>query len=385
MKKFYFAAVTAIFILSASFIGYGIFLNMTSDNYIETMMSRRVVRLRGTRAVYRELNPEIVMTYVTLYSEGIADATAQIEGTIEEIFVSHGQRVRQGDRICRIVNRDITLQLSRAETDITKAEAAYLQSKSVAERDTRLSEKNAISKSELESSTAQMKAARAELDAAGIARDQLRRRQELQTVTAPADGDVITVYQDIGNYVSTGAPIALIGDFAHMAARLFIPEEKIQNLLPVEDSYTFMVDLTEIDEKAFGSSFKRGYDVDTTFDMRLGDISPPLSESAIVRNMVWELDNSVGVLEPGLYTNATIRSKKNKRVLSIPLEALTDRKNSEIYLKGADSRLETRRIKTGVYDNTFIEVAEGLEEGDVVITSGIQGLEPGVKIDVIPD
>ena len=39
-----------------------------------------------------------------------------------------------------------------------------------------------------------------------------------------------------------------------------------------------------------------------------------------------------------------------------------------------------RDIRTGVHDYEYIEVVEGLDEGDVVITSGIEGLNVGIRI-----
>jgi hypothetical protein len=39
-------------------------------------------------------------------------------------------------------------------------------------------------------------------------------------------------------------------------------------------------------------------------------------------------------------------------------------------------------VETGVYGGGLIEILKGIEDGDVVITSGIEGLELGAKIDV---
>jgi hypothetical protein len=48
----------------------------------------------------------------------------------------------------------------------------------------------------------------------------------------------------------------------------------------------------------------------------------------------------------------------------------------------SDSRLATRDVVTGVYGAGLIEITSGIEDGDFLITSGVEGLEPGARIDL---
>jgi RND family efflux transporter MFP subunit len=382
MKKFFFFILLVALLLSASFIGFGIYVNKTSDSYIETMMASRAVSLNGMRALYREITPEIVLDSITLQTEKVTDAIAQIDGTISAIYVTQGQKVQVDQKLCLVSNADIALQISRADTDIARAHAAYLNSKSSYERNLRLSEKNAISKSELETSNAQMDAAAAELEAAKIARNQLTEQSGRQTVTAPVAGSVIMIYQQAGAYVTRGAPLIMIGDFGRMVFRGLIQDEKIRNIAPLGESFKLIIDTSDLTDKALNTEFTIGFGEDTSMDVKIRRITPDMMESAPVRNVTWEVDNKFAILEPGLYSDMIIRKTTSRKAICVPLALITNSSVPALYVADEDSRLSVRKIKAGIYDSDFIEITEGLNEGDVVITSGVDGLELGAKIDV---
>ncbi|MDR1515769.1 MAG: efflux RND transporter periplasmic adaptor subunit [Synergistaceae bacterium] len=382
LKTFYFAATLIILLLSAAFLGYGIYLNSTSDSHIETMLASRAVKLSGVKVSYRDLYPELYLDYIGLRARMQADAIARIDGMIEELYVSQGQEIKQGQPLCKIVNNDVPLSISRADTDIAKAEASYLQAMSTVERNKRLAAEDAIPASELEMSVSQMTAAKAELDAARITRKQMEDQRKSQVLTAPLSGSVIVVYQQAGNVVAKGAPVVMIADFTKMYFTALVDDKKMRNLTPLDGGFSLCIDMANMTEKAFDSAAKSSFSEETVFDVQISGIAPPLSESVPVRSLTFEIDNRLGVMEIGMYTDIIIRKNSPKRALAVPLNVIPDQDNPSVGVSDAESRLAIRKIKTGVYDSDYVEVLEGLEEGDVVITSGIGGLEAGMKVNV---
>ena len=386
MKKFYFAITFVFLVLSAAFIGYGVYLNATSDSYIETMLASRAVRLSGITVSYRDLYPELYLDHIGLRTRMQADAIAHIDGLIEALYVAQGEEVKQGQLLGRIVNNEVPLAISRADTDVAKAEAAYLQAMSTVERNRRLAAENAISVSELEMSVSQLAASRAELDAARIARMQREQQRNDQLVTAPLSGSVIVVYQQPGNFVARGAPVAMIADFSKMYFTAMVDDEKVRNIAPLEGNFSFHTDLTNMTEKAFDRAASSSFSENTAFDVEISSVLPPFSENVPVRRMTFEVDNSLGVMEIGMYTDIVIRKNTPKRALAIPLATVfgggAPGGDAGVYVRDVDSNLAVRRIRLGVNDGEYVEVVEGLEEGDVVITSRVDGLEPGIRINV---
>jgi membrane fusion protein (multidrug efflux system) len=346
------------------------------------MMASRAINVHGLRASLRDIRPEIVLDVVNLQTDRAADIIAQIDGTVGGLSITRGQRVKRGQAICTLVNTDISLQISRADTDIARAQAAYVQARSEAERNRRLAAKDSVSKSELEASTARMGAAEAELSAAKIARRQLDQQKGFQTVTSTIDGFAVVIYQQAGAYVQKGAPVAMIADFSKLVARGQVADEKIRNISPADSVFSISMDTSYLTEKALDMAFGSGFEEEFTIMARIRDIAPPMSEKAPLRIVTWELENNHGLLEPGRYIDVSISRDDFKKTLALPLWLIDDRKEPVIYVMDADSRLAVRNVRTGVYGGGLIEILEGIEEGDVVITSEVRGLEPGVKIDV---
>jgi RND family efflux transporter MFP subunit len=227
-----------------------------------------------------------------------------------------------------------------------------------------------------------MDAAAAELEAAKIVRNQLAEQSGRQTVISPVAGSVIMIYQQAGAYVTRGAPLIMIGDFGRMVFRGLVQDEKIRNIAPLGESFRLVIDTSDLTDKALNTEFASGFDVNASMNVKIRKVTPDMTESAPVRNVTWELDNKFAILEPGLYLDAIIRKTTSRKAVCVPLALITNSGDPELYVADEGSRLSVRKIKTGIYDSDFVEITEGLSEGDVVITSGVDGLELGARIDV---
>jgi multidrug efflux pump subunit AcrA (membrane-fusion protein) len=227
-----------------------------------------------------------------------------------------------------------------------------------------------------------MNALKAELDAARIAKKQIEQQMHSQTVTAPLAGAVIVLYKHTGDFVGKGEPVAMIADFSKMYFTKLIEDEKIKNIAPIDGKFSLRTNLVNMTEKAFDSAARSSFNENTSFGIEITSILPPFSENVPVRSVTCEIDNRLGVMEIGVYTDIAIRKETAKKALSIPISTVFDREDPKVYVRDAGSRLTAHGIITGVRDAEYVEVLAGLEEGDVVITSGVEGLDLGARIDV---
>ncbi len=130
MKNYYFAALFLIIILAVSFVGYGIYLNSQSNSYIATTQAHRRINVSGFLAEIREIYPEAFLGTISLGTEHMADAIAQIDGTITEITVEQGQEVGKDDVLARVENITLPYLESTATANIKKTAAGFYQAKS---------------------------------------------------------------------------------------------------------------------------------------------------------------------------------------------------------------------------------------------------------------
>jgi multidrug efflux pump subunit AcrA (membrane-fusion protein) len=117
------------------------------------------------------------------------------------------------------------------------------------------------------------------------------------------------------------------------------------------------------------------------FTASIAEITPPLSEPAAMRNVVWQTDNRSGLLEPQTYGGVTLQSRTGHDGLAVPMTAMTDNSHNRVYVADGDT-IEERKVKTGTNDGSYIEILDGLSEGEVVVTSGAEGLKDGMRATV---
>ena len=67
----------------------------------------------------------------------------------------------------------------------------------------------------------------------------------------------------------------------------------------------------------------------------------------------------------------------------MPRKAVTGKTALKVFVIAADGRLTERVVRTGIHDDEFVEIAEGLQEGDIVALTGLEGLQPGAKVQVV--
>ncbi|MDQ7016993.1 MAG: efflux RND transporter periplasmic adaptor subunit [Gammaproteobacteria bacterium] len=82
------------------------------------------------------------------------------------------------------------------------------------------------------------------------------------------------------------------------------------------------------------------------------------------------LDNSDGVLRPNMYTQLKLKAELGRRLLVPESAVLYSGERRVVFLDLGEGRLVPRKIKTGQRNRHWIEVLDGLEAGDTVVTSG---------------
>ena len=107
---------------------------------------------------------------------------------------------------------------------------------------------------------------------------------------------------------------------------------------------------------------------------------PSLNEPASLRKVVFEVDNRVKLLEQQAYNGAVLTSAQTRKLLTVPLAAMTDSNHSSVFVITAEDKLERRKVRTGADDGNYIEIISGLSEGERVVTSAAEGLENGMKV-----
>ena len=295
----------------------------------------------------------------TLEAEHDAEVVAKVNGVVEQLFVEEGQRVKAGQIMAKIDDDRLRLEVDRAEANLAKLEQEYRRNK-------QLHEKQLVSAEAYERLTFEMDAMRAEL---ALARLQL----DYTEIRAPFDGIVAKRHVKLGNMLEQNAPAFRVTTYDPLIAKLYVPEREL-NKLASEQYAELRVDALP------GQKFAGVVDrVSPVIDAETGTFSVTISVS-----------DTDGKLKPGMFGRVSIIYDRHEDAVLVPRSAVvTEDAKSTIFVV-RDGHAQRQIVKTGYTNNGSIEIIEGIESGDQVITVGQNSLKDGARVaitnsDSMPD
>jgi len=274
------------------------------------------------------------------------------------------------------------LELKEADANILEATSQLKQAENVYERQKRLLEKNATSVARLDEAETTYQAAQARLEMYKAQRDKLLIQKDRQEVIAPINGKILVLYHQKGSYVNAGTSLALIGDFSTLYFSTPIDDENAKYLGTGQQA-KLVFDENDF-QKIYSTDYAAGNKgTNQTFTATVKEITPPLEEPAAIRNVIWSVDNSSGLLESQIYGAVSFQSHTSHQCLTIPLDAIADTDEPTVFVVTEQETIERRKIKVGANDGKYIEVLEGLKVGEIVINHSESSLSDGTPVNVI--
>ena len=296
-----------------------------------------------------------------------------IGGRIELLTVKEGDRVKKGQLLMKLWNDDqqaqsalAVTQVNTARQRVTEACTQATNAEREAQRQTSLREKGFVSSSREESARTEAQAKRAGCDAAKADVIQFQAKvaatrveQGRTSLYAPFDGTVAKIVGEIGEYSTPSPPgvptppaIDLIDDSClYVKAPMDeVDAPKIQMGQPVR------ISLDALPKQSFPGKVKR--------------VAPYVSaveKQARTVDIEADFDQAPGKLLVGYSADIEVILAVRDDVVRVPTSALLE--GGRVLVAGADGKLAERKIKTGLANWEYTEVAEGLAAGERVVTS----------------
>ena len=338
---------------------------------------------------------------------------SMVSGEIIALPIKEGQVVKKGDLLVKInpdlytsgLNRSVA-NLAAAKSGLTQAEAQFKEAKANYDRNKTLFEKGIISKSDWDKTVASFEVTKATKQSAYFnvqsasatvneARDNLGRT----IIYAPADGTISVLNVELGERVlgtqqMAGTEILRVANLNNMEVEVDVNENDIVKI-KVGDEAKVEVDaylkkqfkgiVTSISNSA---STALTADQVTNFKVKIRI----LKES--YQDLLEGKPASYSPFRPGMTATVDIVTKTKTNILAVPISSVVvksdttavkeskvdvaeltekepipkiDKKLECVFVKVGD-KAKIRIIKTGIQDDTNIEVITGLKKGDVVIT-----------------
>lgn len=351
MNKFIKWGIVLIIVAGLAVLGIRTFTPKVNEEIKETPAAK------GKQS--RDLNVKAVVLSPTTISDEFfvsgsiipdeeVDLSFETSGKITDIFFKEGSQVSKGDLLAKINDAPLQAELKKLEAQLKLyTDRLYRQNA--------LLEKEAVSQEAFQEAETNLATLQAEIDkvVANIEQTELR---------APFDGIIGLRQVSQGTYASPTTTIARLTKTNPLKIDFAVPE-RYAGTLKAETPLTFTVE-GDLDEKK-----AKIYALDSHVNSDTRTFS--------VRALY---DNSNGKLYPGRYVSIALTTQTFENTLAVPSQAIISEMGIDKIFLYKSGKAVPVEIKKGVRTESLVQVIEGINPGDTVITTGTMQLRTGQKV-----
>lgn len=305
--------------------------------------------------VVRPTRGEMRATYsgtATLEAEADAEVLARVGGEVQRVLVEEGDRVRAGQLLAVLDDRQLSLEVAQARAVLAKAEQDYRRQIELHERGLVAAGAFENLRFDLESLRASYELARLQLSYTGI--------------RAPFDGVVAVRHVKRGENLPAGAPAFRITDSSPLKAAVFIPERELRRVAPGQ-SATLQIDALP----------------GQVFPARVTLVAPTVDAATATFKATIEVADPHVQLRPGMFARIGIVFERRQGALRVPRAALVDAESSPSVFVVRGGKAVQQPVRLGLSDAGLVEVTAGLEGGEQIVVAGQSGLKAGTDVRIV--
>ena len=273
-------------------------------------------------------------------------------GLVQQIRFALGDHVKAGQVLAIIDTRSNQIDLEKAESNAAKL-------KNDLQTYTELYEGKAATKEKLEE-------VKQDYNDALSQATQVRRQITDAFVKAPTDGIVSIKSLEQGVYANAGTELATIVNLSQAKVQVNLTESEVYQVQAGQ--------VVKVTTEVYPGALFEG---NVTFISPQADATHNYAVEIMVKN------STRSILRSGTFVYADFSRKTQDNILVIPREALTESsKDASVYVVDNQGRASLRTVTAGREMNGLIEIRNGLQKGESVVTSGQINLKNGTAVSI---
>jgi HlyD family secretion protein len=394
-----------------------LFLSLLSSCSKDTGEKEPVVPVQVT-TVEKTTLQRTVTAEAVLFPLQQSAIVPKISAPVKAFYVKRGSRVRKGQLLAVLENRDLAAAAQENQGAYNQAEATYATTTSAqlpeeiqkAQLDTQAAKQVLDAQQKIYNSRQELlqqgAIPRKELDQAGVDLTQARNQYQIaqkhldalmatgkqqalksaagqlesakgkfmgaeaqmsySQIRSPIDGVVTDRPLYPGEMAAAGTPIVTVMDISQVIAKAHIPQPEAA-LLKMGDKATITVP---------GES--------DPVDAKVTVVSPALDPNSTTVEIWVQAKNPDQRLKPGTSVQVSMVAQTVPDALVIPAAALLTGQDgtTSVMIVGADNRAHQKTVSVGIRQGDQVQITEGLQPGDRVIASGAYGLPDNTQVTV---
>lgn len=337
----------AVLILTLQACGNGDQPNQDESDNVTTIPVEAHAVSRGDISAYYS-------NTATLEAEQEAIVVSKVRGIIEEIFVEEGDVITAGQVIAKIEDDQYRIEAERAKATLNRLENDFKRNKELFER-------NLISAETFQNAQFEYQSQKSVYELAELHFTQT-------TITSPISGVVSERFVKRGNMIGTDQQVFRVTDFDPLQAILHVPEHEMAKIRKGQTA------LLQVDARP-----------NEIFEGHIERISPVVDAQTGTFKVTVYVNQTRDILRPGMFGRIKIVYDTRQNTRMIPKGAVITEDLSQSVYVIKDSLAFKKQIQTGYSNGLNIEVLNGLEDGEMVVTIGQGSLQDSTKVNIIPN
>ncbi len=288
----------------------------------------------------------------SLEAEREAQVVAKTSGVLLRLHVEEGDAVREGQLLAELDPERTRLEVARAEANMRRLENEFRRSQELFAAKLVSSEAHDRIRFDLETQRAAWELAKLELS--------------YTRIVAPIEGVISQRLVKEGNFIQLQAPLFRIDDFDPLLAVLNVPERELRTLRP---GLVVAMVVDAIPTAAFEGKVAR--------------ISPVVDSGTGTFRVTCEFRDDANRLKSGMFGRISVVYDQRDDVLAVPREAVLESDAEPALFVVRDGKAVRQVVRTGARSGGFVEIVEGIADGEAVVTTGSATLRDGAKVQVL--
>jgi RND family efflux transporter MFP subunit len=294
------------------------------------------------------------------------DLGFRVGGKMVSRLVNVGDRVRAGDVVAQLDPRDLRLQVESAEAELAAATSNLAQTAADESRYQNLRTRGYAAVADYERKKAAKDEAEGRMERAQRALELARNQLAYADLKADADGVITATLAESGQVVALGQAVARLAHRGEMEAVVALPETRLGEARQSE------------------ASVRLWSGPDRRFSARLRELSPQADATTRTYAARFTIENPDDSVALGMTATVVLSRPAEAMVAKVPLAAILNRGTGPtVYRVDDTGMLERRPVTVSSFNEVVALITSGLEDGDEIVTLGVQMLQAGQKVRAI--
>lgn len=347
------------FVLALALLGAGCSRNPGGG---QAVADASLLEIRVAMARERSIPDSVRVVGSFLANERVVLST-EVAGTVVEMPVDFGDRVRKGDVVARLDPREPALRLEAARAALAQAQAVLDRARANHERSQQLYRQKILSRELLDGVVSEWRVAEANREAAAKQLALAEKHAADTTIRSPLDGFVVVRHSAVGQYVAPAVPLIELVSVDPIKLQLDLPERVLG---AVRAGQTVNVETEAFPGRVFAGTVAR-----------VGSVLDPATRMLPIQCFV---PNPDAQLKPGQFAVATIDLGSRPAVL-VPRSAVDSFAGTHrAFVVGPDGGITARGVVLERDLGIDVAIAEGVRPGEVVAVSRLERLADGMRV-----